>query len=99
LADEGHVYTLDEEMPEHPQGRCVAVPIIKDVPTPTWKQGEEWFQEQDVTTQVSILGKGRWDAWTTGKLAFNDMKTVVPNPIWGPSLQTTPLGKLGRGGV
>ncbi len=94
LMDEGHVYTLDEEMPEHPQGRCTLVPVVDGMPEPQWKQGQEWFEEQDPATQKDILGKGRYYAWQNGDFALSDLVTVKPNAVWGDSLQVTPLRDL-----
>lgn len=94
LMDEGHVYELGEEMPEHPQGRCTMVPKVRGVPNPTWKKGADWFVEQSPTTQTSILGEGRFDAWQAGRFDLDELVTVRPNPIWGPSLQVTTLQEL-----
>lgn len=94
LMDEGHVYELDETMPEHPQGRCTLIPYVKGVPNPQWKKGEEWFREQDVATQTSILGKGRYEAWQQGRFGLDDLVRVIPNTIWGDSLGVVPLREL-----
>lgn len=94
LADDGALYDLDEEMPEHPQGRCTMVPIVEGVPAPTWQTGPEWFAEQPQETQVAILGKERYGAWKGGQFALDDLVTVKPNAIWGDSLQVTPLREL-----
>ncbi len=94
LMDEGHVYTLDEEMPEHPQGRCTLVPVVDGMPEPQWKQGQAWFEEQDPATQKDILGKGRYYAWQNGDFALSDLVTVKPNAVWGASLAVTTLKEL-----
>lgn len=94
LLAEGTRYELDEEMPEHPQGRCTLVPLVDGLKEPTWQKGEAWLREQDVKTQASILGKGRFEAWQGGKFSLGELVTVRPNAVWGDSLQVTPLREL-----
>lgn len=94
LMDEGHVYELNEEMPEHVQGRCSMIPYCRGVPNPQWKKGEEWFNEQDAATQTSILGKGKYEAWQAGRFDLGELVTVKPNATWGDSLQVTSLRDL-----
>lgn len=94
LMDEGHLYSLDEQMPEHPQGRCTAVPVVEGVPQPRWLGGADWFEQQDVPTQKSILGMGRYYAWQNGDIDLRDLPRVVQNGVWGPSLQVVPLKEL-----
>lgn len=94
LMDEGTVYQLDEEMPEHPQGRCTLVPVVEGVPRAKWQQGQEWFEQQDQATQMDILGKGRYYAWQNGDYELGELVTVKANAVWGDSLQVTPLKEL-----
>lgn len=94
IMDEGHVYTLDEEMPEHPNGRCAMIPVVAGAPPIDWLKGEEWFVQQDAAVQADILGKGHYSAWKDGQFALQDLVTVKPNVTWGPSLQVTPLNQL-----
>lgn len=94
LMDEGTEYSLNDSLPEHPQGRCALVPMVMGVKQPTWRAGADWFVEQPVATQTAILGKGRYDAWQRGLFGLDELVTVKPNAIWGDSLQVTPLREL-----
>lgn len=94
LADEGTLYDLNTTMPEHVQGRCVSVPVVMGVPDPQWLKGVDWFREQEVATQQSILGKGRYAAWQSGRFDFQEVIKVVPNSTWGDSLQVATLTEL-----
>ncbi len=94
LGDEGHVYELNEQMPEHPQGRCTLVPKVQGIRSPQWLKGEAWLREQSVATQTSILGKGHYEAWQRGAFGLDELVTVRSNPVWGDSLQVTPLREL-----
>ena len=95
IMDEGHVYDLDEEMPEHPNGRCAMIPVVAGAPPVEWLKGEEWFETQDAATQQDILGKGHYEGWTNGQFALQDLVKVKPNSTWGPSMGVTPLKELG----
>lgn len=94
LMDEGHFYELNEEMPEHPQGRCALVPIVDGVKEPVWQQGADWFVEQPDATQRDILGKERFVLWKQGQYGLDELVTVKVNAIWGDSLQVTPVREL-----
>jgi len=94
IMDEGHVYDLDEEMPEHPNGRCATIPVVKGAPPTEWLKGEEWFEQQDAAVQQDILGKGHYEGWKNGQFALQDVVKVTPNSTWGPSLGVTPLKEL-----
>lgn len=58
--------SIDGSFEEHKNGRCVAVPIIKGFPEPSWETGEEWFLKQEPDIQEKILGPGRFKAWRDG---------------------------------
>lgn len=92
LMDEGTLYEVGEEMPEHPQGRCTMVPVVEGIRQPTWTAGADWFVQQSPARQQAILGKGRFDAWQRGELDLVNVAQVVPNATWGPSLRVARLG-------
>jgi hypothetical protein len=74
--------------------RCTMVPIVRGLPSPQWKQGQEWFEEQSPETQKSILGKGKYYAWQNGEFELGELVKIKPNPTWGDTLQTTTLAEL-----
>lgn len=46
------------------------------------------------------MGNGRFEAYKDGLFTLDQLVTVKPNPVWGPSAQVTSLAGLlkGRGG-
>lgn len=94
LADEGNVYPLDEEIPDHPRGRCTGVPWIKGMPKPTFETGEAWFGKQSTETQRGILGPKRYDLWKDGKATFADFAILTDHTVWGGGLGVTPVRDL-----
>lgn len=94
LFADGRIYDLDVEFEEHPQGRCVPVPVVIGTPLPVWLTGTEWFLQQSPQIQVMILGPGRYEAWKKGLFKLEDLITRRYNKIWGNSLIPTPLKEL-----
>jgi len=94
LADEGHVYSIDEQLPDHTSGRCTGVPIVKGMPAVQWTAGEAWFRQQPEATQAAILGRGRLDAYRAGAFGFGDLVTRTEDPVWGAGIVPTPLKQL-----
>lgn len=95
IMSEGTFYDLNEDlMPTHPNCRCTLVPVVQGFPEPKWLGGQEWFEQQDQETQVSILGKERYYRWQNGNFDLGELVTVKRNVTWGDSLQVTPLKEL-----
>lgn len=94
LADEGHVYPINVSIPDHPNGRCTGVPVVKGLPEVKWLGGEAWFKTQDEATQRAILGNGRYDAWKSGSVNFGQFTRLQHNDVWGDNPQTPALSEL-----
>ncbi len=94
IADEGTIYPVGVAMPDHPQGRCTGVPVLKTLPPIKWLSGEKWFNQQPESTQRAILGPGRLDAWKSGAFAFKDLVIHTHSKEWGGGLATRPLSEL-----
>ncbi len=94
LADEGHEYPLWLPLPDHPQGRCTAVPSVKGMPALSWLSGEDWLRTQDAEVAISILGPGRYKLWQAGQLDFTRLVTRTQSDVWGESIHPTPLRTL-----
>lgn len=83
LADDGTIYNLNQIIPDHPNGRCTGVPIVRGMPDPTWPTGKEWFDQQPESVQRSIMKGERWEAYKAGKIQFADMGAYTFDPTWG----------------
>jgi SPP1 gp7 family putative phage head morphogenesis protein len=94
LLDEGTVYALADEMPEHPQGRCLPIPVLVRRGPNEWTRGETWLAQQNEARQIAILGKARRDAWQMGQIRLSDIPQRVENPTWGPTLRARPIGEM-----
>ena len=94
LMAEGEEYGLDEVLRAHPSGRCTMIPMVDGMPKIQFEAGPEWFRKQPDTTQQSILGAKKWDAWKDGKFELHQLVTVRRDATWGDSVTPTPLHKL-----
>lgn len=93
LFTDGQVYQDLSHFDEHNQGRCTMVPLLQDIPEPTWQSPFDWFAQQEESVQQSILGARRFDAWKNGASLENMVKRVE-DPIWGGAFVPAPVGEL-----
>lgn len=100
---DGKVYSLEEEMDDHPQGRCVALPITVtyaelgiDAPEPEFQRemGADWFERQDEATQRAMMGNGMYDAWRAGQFQLGDIPKLREDATWGNSWVPKSLQEL-----
>ncbi len=100
---DGKRYGVGEPMDDHPQGRCVMLPITKsyaemgiDAPEPDFsrEKGEDWFLRQDEGTQRDMMGPGMFDAWKRGEFQLSDIPKVTRSEAWGDSWTPKALKEL-----
>lgn len=97
LFDDGAYYDIDEELPEHPNGRCTSVPVL-DGHDPKWNFGKDWFLTLSDEEQKSMLGPGRYDLWKNGGLDLDAFVKKTPNSEWGDSIGPSTLKSLKKKG-
>jgi SPP1 gp7 family putative phage head morphogenesis protein len=95
LADEGTVYPITEAIPDHPNGRCTGVPVVRGMPEVQWQAGEAWLRAQPEETQRAIMGAARWELWQAGDAKFGDFSQRTFSREWGAGVGITPVGTLG----
>lgn len=94
LFQDGEIYSTEDEFAEHPNGRCVIIPVPVGA-DPQWETGTQWFEKLPEDRQRSMLGDARFDAWQGGT-PLSDMSKLVSNATWGGSFVPTPLKELGN---
>jgi hypothetical protein len=90
---DGETFELKDEMDDHPNGRCVAVPIVRGVDPPEWEKGPEWLKKQSEEKQRAIMGDKRYELWKSG-VPLEDMASKVHDDVWGDSPRPTPVSQL-----
>lgn len=97
----GSKHTVDEDLDDHPNGRCTMLPI-----TPTFKEmgldveepdssvptGEDEFKKLPEAQQRAILGPTRYEQYAAGKLDFSSLATTRHSDEWGDSIAVAPIG-------
>jgi hypothetical protein len=95
LADDGHVYRVDEPHGDHPAGRCAFIPWVRGYDEPTWKTGSEWFTGLTDAQQQQVMGQKMWQQWKENPFPLQDVVKRTYDPIWGGSIGTKSLKELG----
>jgi len=94
IALDGQEYPTDLALPTHPNCRCTTVPITVtnkelglDVPEApsSFETGQDWFLRQSETTQLEMMGAGRFAAWQEGKVELDGFVDYSDSQKWGLS--------------
>lgn len=95
----GTEHRLDEILDDHPNGRCVAIPLsrtwaeigkqygieLSDIPetSPQIEPGVSLFEKLPVEKQIKILGPAKWAAWKDVKFTLSDLVGQKRSKEWG----------------
>lgn len=94
LMADGEIYDVESAFEDHPQGRCVIIPLVEGARELTWKSGETWLTAQDSATQLSMMGPTRYTLWQEGQIALQDMKMHIKDEKWGGAWVPRPVSQL-----
>jgi len=94
LAMDGQQFSLDEELTDHPNGRCFKQPIIKGLTPIAAKSGAEWFSQQSEETQRAMMGPKRYEAWKAGAFEFIELARRSESDVWGPSVRVAGIEEI-----
>lgn len=95
LMMDGEYYPVEQELYDHPRGKCGLVPVVVGGHSPSWETGKEWFTKLPEEEQRRIMGAGRYELWKGG--GVRDLRSMVwmkPNAQWGPAPAVIPLKEL-----
>lgn len=90
FAMHGTFHPISERLQDHPNGRCVAAPHVRDTPLPP-VNGEARFRQLTEAQQRATLGPARYQAWQDGRVGFTDLVGVRRSPRWGDSIHVRSL--------
>ena len=101
----GSFHPLTKEMVDHPNGRCVQIPVTKSWAELGFKgtkesqvkgwDPEERFARLSEDEQRRVLGRTKFEAWRSGELTLRDIPTLEASPIWGDHYRVKTLQELG----
>ena len=91
---DGEVFALEDELNDHPRGKCTAIPIVDGVTPPQWQKGKDWFLEQDEAKQKEILGASKWQLWQDGGFELEQLAQHTHSNVWGSSPRVATMKEL-----
>jgi F like protein len=91
---DGKVFSVDQTLNDHHQGRCAPIPIVKGSSI-TWDTGETVFNRLDESRQREIMGTGAYDAWKRGEVSFSEFSRPYTDSVYGEMLRRATNRELG----
>jgi len=83
IAEHGTVHGLEENLDDHYNGRCAMLPVVIGFPSPVDQTGEDWFKELPEAKQRQLMGKGKFEAWQSGKFDFAQLIGKHDDDVYG----------------
>ena len=94
LMSDGETFDLADDLTDHPNGRCVAVPILADREPPQWQTGREWFETLPAERQREMMGSERYDAWKRDGYDLSALRRTAHSDTWGDAPRVATLAEL-----
>lgn len=86
LMMDGEYYPVEQELYDHPRGKCGLVCVTRGGVSAQWETGSEWFMKLPPEEQRRIMGPGRYELWQGGgSVSLRNMVQMRPNAQWGPA--------------
>jgi hypothetical protein len=83
VAQHGTIHPLDEQLDDHYNGRCAAIPYIPEFGNPVETDGRTWFESLPEAQQRAMMGQEKHGAWKDGKFEFGQLSQQGPNDVYG----------------
>jgi SPP1 gp7 family putative phage head morphogenesis protein len=96
LMSDGETFALASDLTDHPNGRCVAVPILAGEDAPQWQTGREWFEGLPSGRQRAIMGKDKYDAWQRDGWDLGALARTAHSDVWGDAPRVATLEELAQ---
>ena len=94
IAMHGTIHSFDEELNDHYNGRCAALPLLGENPIAV--SGEQWFDDQPEAGQRALMGPSMYAAWQDGAITFDQLTAEHADDVFGTMKQEASLlGILG----
>jgi hypothetical protein len=86
--------SMDDELDDHPNGKCVIVPCVEGVADPKWQSGQAYFSSLSAEEQKARMGPGLYQAWKDGEFQLSDLAQKQHSDVWGDSPRVPSLKEL-----
>lgn len=83
VAQHGSIHPLEEQLNDHHNGRCSALPYISEFGNPVQQNGQAWFESLSQAEQKQRMGGKKYQAWKDGKFDFSQLSHEQENDVYG----------------
>lgn len=102
---DGSFHTLNETLNDHPNGRCVAIPVTRSwselesgvdtgsMSIAPWNP-ETYFRGLSEEEQQKILGPRKYEMWTAGKIKLADIPSITRSHVWGDGVRIGTISEI-----
>jgi len=90
----GRLFTLEQALNDHHQGRCTQIPILPDkygITQPDIEAGESQFNSLPETEQITRMGKAMHAAWKKNEFQFSELSQPYQNNVYGEMIKEASL--------
>ena len=94
LMADGEYFELENELTDHPRGKCDLIATIKGVNDIKWETGKEWFGNLSPEEQSEKMGPEKYALWKDGQFKLDDLYKVQKSSVWGDSPRVATLKEL-----
>ncbi len=91
---DGEILQTDDDLDDHPGGKCTAVPIVEGTKGPQWEAGLNWFERLDPSLQEEKLGAQRYELWKEGAFELKDLVKFDHSSVYGYQPRVATLAEL-----
>ena len=94
LMKDGEEFFVEDELYDHPRGKCTAIADVDGVDPVQWETGKEWFNKLSPEEQAAKMGPEKYALWKDGQFKLEDLAKVQHSTVWGSSPRIATLAEL-----
>lgn len=92
---DGELLSRQDELQDHPAGKCQAVPVVIGAGAPKWVTGKEYFLELSAEEQMARMGIKKFELWQDGVFRLEDLAVMREDAVWGKEPRVATIAELG----
>jgi SPP1 gp7 family putative phage head morphogenesis protein len=94
LMSDGEMFQVEQELSDHPNGRCTLVPVLNVGPQVQWENGQDWFKALPEERQQQMMGEQLFNGWKGHKFGLSDLRKTAHSDTWGDSPRVATFKEL-----
>ena len=92
---DGELLSRQDELQDHPAGKCQAVPVVIGAGAPKWVTGKEYFLGLSAEEQMARMGTKKFELWQDGVFTLEDLAVMREDAVWGKEPRVATIAELG----